>query len=445
MAWKWFKRTPANPDFGEVAAPNIGQLLEAYIGELPLNPSAPARDALTGTEQSSELQTYRQVLRDERCAAALDQRLNAAISRPWEVEPGGDADMDRAAADDLAEQLDALDFPRICRQMLHGVWYGWAVGEAMWARDGARVALRDLVVRSPDRFWWSPAGELLLRSMAHPQGMPVPAAKFAVLARPGEHSDLPYAPGLARWCYWPVWLKRHGLKFWSVALERFGSPTAKGKFHPNASAAEKDRLLSLIRSLAGNGVAIPENQEIELLETARRSGGDYVEFCRYLDQMITTTILGQSSTTDQGPWRGTAEVQRDVRDETIASDARLLDSALNTTVARWLTEWNFPGAAMPAIRHDAEPAADLDARAKREQIISNTTGWRPTMAHIVDVYGGEWEKPEPAGGTAEEDNPELAGSTGPPFAPPAGPATPAATSKARWPRGMRRKTARSRS
>ena len=107
--------------------------------------------------------------------------------------------------------------------------------------------------------------------------------------------------------------------------------------------------------------------------------------------MITTTILGQSSTTDQGQWRGTAEVQREVRDETIAADARLLDSALNTTIVRWLTGWNFPSAAIPQIRHDAEPADDLNARARREKIIAQTTGWRPTMEHVVDVYGGEWE------------------------------------------------------
>ena len=387
-----FRRAPARPRHGEIAGSSIGNGLEAYIGELPLNPNAPARDAIAGVEQASELREYRQTLRDERCAAALDQRLNAAIGTPWEVVPGGEAEADIAAAADLAEQLERLDFARICRQLLHGVWYGWAVGESMWARDGARIALDDLVVRSPDRFWWAPDGELLLRTLAAPEGAPVPAGKFVVLARPGEHNDLPFAPGLARWCYWPVWLKRHGLKFWSVALERFGSPTAKGTYPRGAKKEEQDRLLRLINSLAtGAGVAIPEGQDVELLETSRRAGGDYAEFCRYLDHMITTTILGQSSTTDQGQWRGTAEIQMEVRDETIAADVRLLDSALNTTIVRWLTEWNFPGAAMPAIRHDAEPADDLDARARREKVIAQTTGWRPTMEHVIDVYGGEWE------------------------------------------------------
>ena len=435
---RW-RRTPARPPLGEAAPSNIGSSLDLYIGELPLHPAAPARDAIAGIEQA---------LRDERCAAALDQRLNAAISAPWEIEPGGDSDRDRAAAEHVAEQLERIDSPRIFRQMLHGVWYGWSVGEAIWARDSARVLLDDIIVRSPDRFWWDAEGQLVIRSWHTGGGAPAPAGKFVVLARPGEHADLPYAPGLARWCYWPVWLKRHGLKFWSVALERFGSPTAKGKYPPAATPAEVDRLLGLIQSLAtGAGVALPEGQDIELLETARRAGGDYAEFLRYLDHMITTTILGQSSTTDQGAWRGTAEVQMDVRDETVAADVRLLDSALNTTVVRWLTEWNFPDAALPMLRHDAEPADDLNARAERERIISQTTGWRPTMEHITDVYGGDWEErpsaTPPGEGAPEEGEPEITGSTGPPPGPPAVRAAPAAAKRARWPRRKRVKTSRS--
>ena len=456
MALPWlarFRRTPARPPAGEIAAANIGAELQPYIGELPIHPAAPAREAWTSsTEQANDLQIYRQVLRDERCAAALDQRLNAAISTPWDVEPGGEAAADREAAEDLAEQLAGIDIPRIFRQLLHGVWYGWAVGEAIWRPEKGRVALHDVIVRSPDRFWWGADGTLLLRGRETPEGTPMPGGKFVVLTRTAEHSDLPYAPGIARWCYWPVWFKRHGLKFWSVALERFGSPTAMGMYPPGATEGEKDRLLQLIRGLAvGSGFAIPEGQEVKLLETVRRSGGDFPDFMRYLDHMITTTILGQSSTTDQGQWRGTAEVQRDVRDETIAADTRLLDSALNSTIVRWLSAWNFPTAATPWLRHDAEPADDLGARAKREEIIARTTGLRPTEQHVIDVYGGEWEEaprpdppPDPAGDPGEEepeeDDATLAGGADPPPAPPAGRVTPAATDLARWRRQRRTRT-----
>ena len=155
-------------------------------------------------------------------------------------------------------------------------------------------------------------------------------------------------------------------------------------------------------------MALPEGQSIELLQSAARTGGDFKDFVGYFDTAITTLLLGQSSTTDQGPWRGTAEIQKDVRDEVIASDCRLLDATLNTTIARWLTAWNFPGAAPPRIVHDASPPEDLDKRASREETIGRTSGLRPTQAHVEDVYGGQWE-PAPA---SPMQGPEPAPATG---------------------------------
>ena len=111
-----------------------------------------------------------------------------------------------------------------------------------------------------------------------------------------------------------------------------------------------------------------------------------------MDALITTTILGQSSTTDQGPWRGTAEIQMEVRDEAVAADCRMLNEALNSTIAPWLTDWNFPGAAYPVITRDTDPPEDLDARVDREEKISRMTGLRPTRRHIEETYGGDWEE-----------------------------------------------------
>ena len=398
------ERDPVAPPTGEIAASSIAGRLQQYIGELPADPRQPSRYADSWRDDSTALRVYRTTLRDERCQAALDQRLDAAISRPWTVEAGGEEDRDRQAADDLEAQLKAIDFDAICRQLLHGVWYGYAIAEANWQRSESRIVLGNLIVRAPDRFRWSPEGLPMLRTERNPFGEELPHGKFVVLARPGEHGDLPHGRGLARWCFWPVWLKRHGLKFWSVSLEKFGAPSVVGKYPPNATITQKAELLDLVHAYATSvGVTLPEGQEIEIVESARRAGGDFEQFVGYLDRQLTTTILGQSSTTDQGPWRGTADVQKDVRDETVAADCRLLDNALNGTIARWLTVWNFQGAAFPRIRRDTSPPEDLDARATREETIARTTGLRPTLAHVEATYGGEWVAPEARGIEAAPD------------------------------------------
>ena len=276
------------------------------------------------------------------------------------------------------------------------MWYGYSVAEALYGREGREVRLTGLPVRSPDRFRWRADGALLLRSSSSPDGEALPDRKFLVVTRDSEHDDVPHGPGLAYWCWWPVEFKRYGSKFWLTALERYGSPVPMGKHPDGALTAQVDQLLSVLSQIAtGSSVAIPESQSIELLSANNRAAGDHEQWLRYWDQVISGVVLGQSSTTDQGPWRGTAEVQKDVRDEVVAADARLLDDAVTRTLAVWLTEWNYPGATIPVLHRDAEPPEDLTARARRDQIVSASTGYRLTLRDVQQRYGGEWE-PAPA-------------------------------------------------
>ncbi len=418
------RRAPApekTPE-GEAAPSSIGHILEAYIGEIPMHPRHAARYASGEQWHQEAIRLYRDTLRDERAQSALDQRLDALVAKPWDVEPGGDGRRDRRGAEDLKAQLDAIPFNAIYRRLAHAAWYGYAVAEVMWGQADGRVVVDDVRVRSPERFRWQADGTLLLLTSRSPSGTPLPPAKFIVATRSGDHDDLPYAPGLARWCYWPVFLKRQIIKYWALSNQRFASPVPVGRYPRGSSDVEIQRLKEIVEGFTtAGGATLPEDQKIDLLESLRRSGADYNDLVVYLDRAITTTILGQSSTTDQGPWRGTAEVQKDVRDEVIAADARMMDGALNQTLARWLTEWNWPGAAHPRIVRDAEPPEDLDKRAVREETVSRTAGVRPTRRHVEQVYGGEWEDApappvQPPGngdaGPMPGRGPELAGGGG---------------------------------
>ena len=93
----------------------------------------------------------------------------------------------------------------------------------------------------------------------------------------------------------------------------------------------------------GAGVALPEGQDIDFLTALFRTGGDFQGLLASTwTQMIAKVILGQSATTEQGPWRGTAEVQMEVRQEVIAADCRLLSESFTSTVATWLTALELP-------------------------------------------------------------------------------------------------------
>ena len=385
MARNRRSKTPARPPRGEVAATGggIDGLISPFIGA-----TGSPQQMLRGGGPAA----WRQTLRDEKAATSLAQLLDAVSAIPWRVEPGGPGRRDAAAAEDLGQQLAAADFDTAFREMAHAVWYGYSVAEIIWQPAPGRVEIAAIRTRAPERFRFGAGGDLRLISRTHPRGAAAPEAKFWLARMPAEHGGQAHGPGAARLCFWPVWLKRNGIRYWAVALEKFGAPTPMGKHARNAKTEEVDRLLETLQRLAqGAGIAIPEDQEIAFLEATRRSGGDHAEFCKYMDALIVEAVLLQTATTEMGPWKGTAEVQKLVRDERVATLSRMICSGVERTIARWLTDWNYPGGAYPKVVREIAPPEDLGARAQRDEIIARMSGMRPARRYIGDTYGGEWE------------------------------------------------------
>lgn len=74
----------------------------------------------------------------------------------------------------------------------------------------------------------------------------------------------------------------------------------------------------------------------------------------------------------------------------VKADADLLSASFNASIARWLTEWNFPGAAVPGVWRVIEEPEDMESRARRDKSIYEI-GYKPTLRYIEETYGGEWE------------------------------------------------------
>lgn len=353
---------------------------------------------------------YKALLRDDQVKTAFGQRLDAMVAKEITVDPGGPSAQDKKAAEFIKEQLEGINFDAACRKMAYAQFYGYAVAEMLWAFDGAQVVIDAIRVRKFDRFRFDGAGRLRLITKTAPKGTIMPDRKFWVSTVETDNDDDPYGLGLAHFLYWPVYLKRNGMKFWAIALEKFGMPTPVGKHHAGASEDDVAKLLNILMSIHSQAaVTVPAGQEIDLLEAVRSSGGDYKEFVAYLDAMIAKVIVGQTSTTDSGSWRGTANVHKDVRDEIIKADTDLLCGTFNNGPVKWLTEWNFPGAKPPKVWRVLDDDEDLDNRVKRDKTIYEM-GFEPDPEYINSTYGGKWRKrPQAASdpGTVA-DNPSFA-------------------------------------
>lgn len=389
----------------EIATTRDGRdITRGYVDGLPLLPST---DRLLALKGNGDLVIYQEVLRDDQVKACFGQRVRAVTSRPWEVKPGGKKLIDKKAAEFIQEQIDSIAFDDITEKMLYGVFYGYGVAEPLYAVKDGQIVLDTtrggIKVRDRRRFGFAPDMSLRLRTSANPMGEELPPKKFWHFATGSDHDDEPYGLGLAHWLYWPVFFKRSGIKFWLVFLEKFGSPTAVGKYPAGTTEPEQNKLLEALQAIqTDSAIIFPQGMEAELLEATRGGTADYTALYDRMDAAIARVTLGQTASTQGTPGKlGNDDLQGDVRADIVKADADLICASFNMTVVKWLTEWNFPGAALPTVWRKCEDEEDANTTAERDERI-NKMGFKPTLKYIQDTYGGEWVEIKPATDTRAE-------------------------------------------
>ena len=342
------------------------------------------------------LKLYDEIKTDAHAGAVLAKRKLAVTSRPWSVEPASSKRLDTKAAELVSQALENLRFNHICKRLLDATLKGFAVGEVMWeVRDGLLLPAT-VLARDPKRFIFSVEGDLHLITRANMlTGEPMPARKFVVHRR-GADDDSPYGTGIGGMLFWPVFFKRQSITFWLTFADKFGSPTAIGKYPNGAGKPEQTKLLQALAAIAQDaGVIVPEGMVIELLEASRSGSVDtYEKLVRYMDEQISKAVLGETMSTtaaSTGLGSNQAGVQNDVRLEVAKDDGDELDETLNDTLVRWIVEYNLPGAALPKLERDFSEPEDLVQRATRDKTLGEL-GWEPTDEYMLETYGDGWRR-----------------------------------------------------
>ncbi|MFD3263342.1 DUF935 domain-containing protein [Phenylobacterium ferrooxidans] len=379
----------------EVAASLDGRdITVPYLG-----PMADAQDAvLRGL--GGRWDAYREIRRDPQVHSTFQQRRLAIVSRPLVVEPGAEDALSKAAAEHLQANLEAIAFDRSTKGMTWGVFYGYAVGECLWVIRDGKVWLDRIKVRTPWRFRFSRTGQLQLLTRAAPiVGEAMPDRKFWVMSSGADNDDDPYGLGLAHQLYWPVYFKKMGLSFWLRALEKFGAPTAVGTYPPGTTPEDQRKLLAAAMAVRIDGAVIkPEGTALELLEAVRGTV-DQATFYKFQNADISKVTLGQTMTTDDGASLAQGKVHFDVREELTDADIEELCESFQQGPARWLTEWNFPGAATPILRRPSPEDAERASRLTKERAETIKTmgeaGYEPEDATLAELFPGWTRKAAP--------------------------------------------------
>lgn len=397
-----------NPSLAELAAIHS----DPYIPQFQnlLQPSDPT---LKGRGNKG-VGLYDEIRRDPHAFAILQKRKLEVVSREWNVFEASDKRLDKKAADLVKAQLKAIDFDKLTRGLMGAVLKGYAVAEVLWANGDGGWTVTAVKVKKQRRFRFNMDGELRMLTRANMiDGEAIPERKFIVHRHSiDDDDDDPYGIGIGSVLFWPAWFKRQALAHWLRGAEKHAFPTVKGTYPGGFDKVRQDELLAAFRAMANDtGIAVPENVIVELLESKNGGGDIYEKINRYLDEMMSEAVLGETLSTNSGERgaRSLGDIHNQVRIAIAKADADLICNTLKQSLVKWIVELNFPGAGVPDVWRDFSEAEDLDKRSERDKKIFDM-GYEPADAqYFDDTYGGEWVKkqakePDPAapGQTAEE-------------------------------------------
>lgn len=399
------------PEYGRtIATITDGQdITRGYVG-----PLLQTTDSVLRVRGAGNLAIYEEVYSDAQVKATFSQRQLAVTQYPWSVEPASDEPVDVRAADWLTAEINRIAWDRITEKMLFGVFYGYSVAELIYEPFERTVRLADVRVRNRRRFRFdADMGLRLLTPQNMYDGTEASAPYFWHFSVGADNDDEPYGQGLAHWLYWPTFFKRQDIKFWLRFLDKFGSPTALGRYDAQSTPdGERAKLLAAVDAVQNSsGLIIPKGMEIELMEAARSGAADYKSLHDTMDDTIARVVLGQTASSQGTPGRlGNDDLQGDVRRDLIKADADLICESFNLGPVAWLTAWNFPDAQPPRVYREVEEPEDLDKRAQRDERMVRI-GYRPTLEYVRRTYGDGFEpvqKPpatpdDPAAGSRGDD------------------------------------------
>lgn len=373
-----------------------------------------------GDAGSLAFEIYRDLRRDGKVFSGLQKRKLAVIGRPWTVEPEVESEQGSADAAIVADVLGSFAFDRLCSGLLDALLIGWQPAEVVWTLRQVKTPLgaRQMVVparvpkRLQRRFVYrdttpgKPAELRLLTRDAMQDGVPVDERKFIVHTLNAE-DDNPYGTGLGLQLYWPVFFKRKGVLAWNKLCDRFGTPTPWGKYPRNATAREKGTLFEALRAFSNDGfVMTPEGTLIELLESKLSAGGQTPNqsLVEYMDDWIMEVILGQSPRGGGGGALAAAATEReDVRLELSQADSDLLSETLNSTLIKWICEFN--GLQPCLVYRDVSKEADTKLESETDKNVASL-GFQMSTDGVKKKYGDHWEPasaPVPPKGTLPGD------------------------------------------
>lgn len=307
---------------------------------------------------------YERMRRDPQIFYCLQVRVASTANAAWTIRPRTELAQDKQALEIASAVEDRFRrIPRLAElftNMLEALLPGLSINELVWQYKPADgYVISDHYPVSKDRMKFDRNGNMYLLQPKEPnKGIRVPPYKFikhlyrtrdGSWERPRQAGYAIYGQGLADTpLYHYFYFKVTALRYMMRALERHGLPFKIYYTGNDADAVLSKKLDTILAALQNDSVVgIPGKKgdtDVDVIRTPSAIN-HFIEFIKYVDTLITRTILGQELMTEMpgGVNNGAAaSVQRTVFGEISSIDRQQLAETITSTILEYDRVLNYP-------------------------------------------------------------------------------------------------------
>lgn len=379
--------------FGARRSPPMGELAAArgatISGLLPYSP-----DDLAGRRG---LEVYDRMQTDAQVKACLTVKKSAVLSKGWEIHPASDDAKDIEVADFVRFALNDMrgTIIDVLYNALDALAKGFSVMETNYriidrAPYAGMIGLASIKAKDPSTFAFDLDEYANIRSLKR-QGYgasneaDLPPEKFVVYSHMSRYES-PYGTSDLRAAYRHYWSKDILIRFMNIYLEKYGSPTARGRYKRGTPKSAQEELLKVIEKIQQQtAIVIPDDVQVDLMEAARGGEAGYLQAIEFHDKQIAKAILSQTLVVDEGVRVGSfalAKIHLDVLRMCLGKLKRdLEESVMQEQVIRRLVDYNFTVSAYPRFTlgpledRDLEQLAGVVSKLVSGEVIRPDEGW----------------------------------------------------------------------
>ena len=177
------------------------------------------------------------------------------------------------------------------------------------------------------------------------------------------------------------WYQRNNFIFWMTDLNRYGSPIIRGTYPRGSTEPQIQALLDAIDSIQQEtGIAIPEDQTIEILQATRNGVAGFELLNQIINAIIAVVIAGNALALEsggQGSYALAKATAAEIRQIILHALATNIDQVFNHQLIYWWMTYNYPRT-MEYPRHQLLPPRDNNSVA--EQVQNSNSSQVSTMS-----------------------------------------------------------------